>query len=83
MAKDPKKKKTRSVEYYRCWAGNGGDRGTWDTDFIDIPADTPEDQIEAAVRAAAAKIKWRDNEPPVLVGLYCANDDGEEEDEEE
>lgn len=30
------KKKTREVEYYRLWEDH-----TWDTDFIDIPTDTP------------------------------------------
>jgi hypothetical protein len=64
-------RKTREVEYYRLWAGNAGDAGTWDTDFIAIPADTPEHRIEAAVQEAAASIKWRDA-PPVLVGLYSA-----------
>ena len=65
-------RKTRSVEYYRLW---GGDSGTWDTDFIDIPADTPDDRLDEAIREAAAKIQWRD-EPPVIVGCY--NDGGEE-----
>jgi hypothetical protein len=74
------KSKTRSVEYYRCWAGNNGDSGTWDTAYIDVPADTPEDRLEEAVREAVAKIDWRDGEAPVLVGLYCA---GGEYDEEE
>jgi hypothetical protein len=59
---------------------NNGDSGTWDTDYIDVPADTPEDRLEEAVREAVAKIDWRDGEAPVLVGLYCA---GGEYDEEE
>lgn len=63
------KRKTRPIEYYRLWAGNSGDSGTWDTDIIDIPADTPDDKIEEAVKDAAAKIRWRE-EPPVLVGIY-------------
>ncbi len=61
--------RTRSIEYYRCWAGNSGDSGTWDTDFVTIPADTPDDQIDRVVREAVEKIQWR-NEPPVLVGVY-------------
>jgi hypothetical protein len=73
------KHKTRSVEYYRCWAGNGGDSGTWDTDFIDIPADTPEDKVEEAVRKAADTIKWRNGEAPVIIGLYCDSDIDEED----
>ena len=65
-------RKTRSVEYYRLW---GGDSGTWDTDFIDIPAETADDKLDEAIREAAAKIRWRD-EPPVIVGCY---NDGSEE----
>jgi len=57
---------TRRVEYYRLW---GGDSGTWDTDFIDISADTPDERIAAEVAEAVAKIKWRD-EPPVITGVY-------------
>jgi hypothetical protein len=73
------KSKTRSVEYYRCWAGNNGDSGTWDTAYIDVPADTPEDRLEEAVREAVAKIDWHDGEAPVLVGLYCAGGESDEE----
>jgi len=76
-----KPSKTRRVEYYRLWSGNSGDSGTWDTDFINIQADTSDDKVDEAIRKAAAKIKWRDG-PPVIVGYYCdaanqedANDD--------
>lgn len=72
-------KKTRRVEYYRLWSGNSGDSGTWDTDFIDIPANTPDDKIDGAIRKAAAKIEWRDG-PPVIVGYYCDAEQGDEED---
>ena len=65
------------MEYYRLW---GGDSGTWDTDVIDIPSNTPDDKVDSAIRKAVAKIKWRD-EPPVIVGYYC--DSSEEEDEDE
>lgn len=81
----PRKKRgrahTRQVEYFRLWPGNGHDSGTWDTDFLCIPADTPDDQIEAAVRAAADRLNWRDGEAPVLVGLYCAATDEEDDDD--
>ena len=69
-------RKTRPVEYYRLW---GGDSGTWDTDFVEVPAETPDDQIEEAVQKAVAKIKWRE-ESPVIVGVYCAPDPEEEDD---
>jgi hypothetical protein len=57
---------TRQVEYYRLWSDN-----TWDTDFIAIPANTPEGEetLNAAVNQSAAAIDW--DEPPVVVGLYC------------
>jgi hypothetical protein len=72
--------KTRRVEYYRLWSGNSGDSGTWDTDFIAIPADTSDDKVDNAIRKAAAKIKWRDA-PPVIVGYYCdADEQGDEDD---
>jgi len=66
-----KMSKMRQVEYFRCWAGGG--HGTWDTDFIEIPVDLHEDEIENAVKEAAAKIKWPNDEAPVFVGLYCDN----------
>ncbi len=70
-------KKTLGVEYYRLW-----EDGTWDTDFLEIPAKTPEDGYEKAVREAAATIRWRDG-PPVIVGLYAGPDSSEEEDEDD
>jgi len=64
----------RRVEYYRLW---GGDSGTWDTDFIDIPANTPDDNVDSAIRTAVAKIRWRD-EVPTIVGLYADGDEAED-----
>jgi hypothetical protein len=74
--------KTRRVEYYRLWAGNSGDSGTWDTDFIDIPVDTPGDKVGEAIRKAAVKIKWRDD-VPVLVGYYCDADTEDDDSREQ
>ncbi len=75
-----KQGKLRRVEYYRLWAGNSGDAGTWDTDFIEIPADTPDDKVANAVREAAAMIDWQ-NDVPVIVGYYCdAGEHGDEDD---
>jgi hypothetical protein len=62
-------KTTREIEFYRLWAGNGGASGTWDTDFVDIPADTPDELIAAAVQRAADQIAWNPT-PPVAVGVY-------------
>ena len=69
---------TRCVEYYRLW---GGDYGAWDTDFIDIPADTPDDKMDIAIRQAVAKIPWSD-EPPMIVGFYGIVVEEENETEE-
>jgi len=73
-------RKTRRVEYYRLWAGNSGDSGTWDTDFIDIPTDTPDDKVDKAIRKAAAEIKWR-NGVPVIIGHYSDADEQRGEDD--
>ena len=65
----------RNIEYYRLWAD-----GRWDTDFIAIPANTPEDKIEQAVRDAVSQLvlsheltmPWRSGMKPALVatGVY-------------
>jgi hypothetical protein len=57
------------IEYYRLWPGNSGNSGIWDTGFIEIPAETPEDRLNHALQEAAATISWC-QEKPVLVGLY-------------
>lgn len=56
------------VEYFRCW-GQGGDSDTWDTGYLEIPANTPDDQIQEAIEAACRRVDWADD-VPVLVGLY-------------
>jgi len=69
---------TITVEYYRCFPGNNGDSGTWNTNYIAIPADTPEDKMDAAIRLACNSLNWS-TEMPVFVGLYCIpdQDDGD------
>ena len=67
------KRPMRTVEYYRLWDDN-----TWDTDFIDIPADTPEEALEGVVRATAQEIPWL-TDVPAVVGLYCTMEDDEAE----
>ena len=49
--------KMREIEYYRLWTGNGGDSGMWDTDFVAIPSDTPEDKIEQGIRILGDTLK--------------------------
>ena len=75
--------KMRKIEYYRCWASSEGDRGDWDTDYIEIPASTPEDKLEEAIREAALKIEWKDKVSPAFVGLYCSGGPEETENESE
>ncbi len=62
-------KNVRQIEYYRLWPGNGGDSGTWDTDFVEIPAGTPEDEVDEAAKRAIARIPWTD-EVPIATGIY-------------
>jgi hypothetical protein len=73
--------KTRRVEYWRMWAGSEGDRGEWDTDYIEVPADTPEEKLNNAIYEAAKQIEWS-TEPPILVGFYSSSNDDEDEESE-
>lgn len=57
------------VEYFRLW-----DDGTWDTDFIEIPQDTPPTMLNQAVIEAANSINWND-ELPVMVGFYSCDEE--------
>jgi hypothetical protein len=59
----------RQVEYYRLWPGHSGNSGIWDTGFITIPPDTPDDRLDHAVQEATAKVAWC-KDKPVIVGLY-------------
>jgi hypothetical protein len=71
----------RQIKYYRLWPGESGDSGTWDTDFVEISANTPNDQIDQAVEKAVAAIRWR-NEPPIITGIYSVPEPQEEVEEE-
>lgn len=74
------KEKTRQIEMY-VGISNGDSAGSWTTDYVDIPADTPEAKIkrvaEAAFRMALVKA-GTDN--VAFVGVYSTPD--VEEDEE-
>ncbi|MCE9553855.1 MAG: hypothetical protein K8T91_10845 [Planctomycetes bacterium] len=61
---------TRVVEYFRCWLGNQVGGGTWDTGFLAIPADTPDERIDEVIRRAVSRVPW-ESEAPVLVGYYA------------
>jgi hypothetical protein len=41
---------TRPIEVYRCWSDH-----TWDTAFVDIPRNTPDDRIAEAAEAAVLR----------------------------
>ncbi len=57
---------TREVEVFRCW-----DNGTWDTDWVEIPASTlPEDVEDVATQAGFDAIASSADQP-FFVGLYC------------
>ena len=65
--------KTRQIEYYRLWRSDKSIAPLfWDTQFIDIPADTPDDEIDDAVQEAAERL-FKDHcgvRKPVIVGVY-------------
>ena len=60
----------REVEYWRCWAGNGGDSGQWDTSFIKIPVNTPDEELDAAVQVCVQQDRV-DRRAAMLRGLLC------------
>jgi len=70
------------VEYYRNWPGNQGDAGRWDTDLIEIPNNTPDNQValDLAVRKACENLKWEDDTPPHFVGFYAMAEDPDQYD---
>ena len=58
--------KTRAVEMY---IGIGTDFGTWSTEYVDIPIDTPDDKIEEVAIAKEKEDGVVDNF--VFCGVYC------------
>ena len=60
----------RVVEMYVGWGFHGIDSGTWETEYVEIPRDTPECQVrERAI--AQAKEDFSDF---VFVGIYSIPD---------
>ena len=57
--------KVRMVEIY---IGTGTDFGTWGTEYVEIPRDTPDKEI-ASVAINQAKIDFQDTEY-VFIGIY-------------
>ena len=55
--------KERPIEMY---IGEGSDFGTWSTEYVDIPIDTPEDKIEEVAIKKARNVF----DDFVFVGVY-------------
>lgn len=64
------------VEFYRCWPGNQGDSGTWDTDTIEIPDGSAKEDILIACEAAAADLVYQGKPRPLFVGVYSILEQG-------
>ena len=64
----------REIEAYRCW-----DDHTWDTDMVEVPDDTPDDQLQAAVEHATLEAMRNSADLPVMVGVYHIPDPEEED----
>ena len=58
------KNKLRPIEMY---IGEGTDFGTWSTEYVDIPIDTPDDKIEEVAKDQARNVF----EDFVFIGVYC------------
>ena len=56
--------KTRMIEMY---IGYGSDFGTWETDYVDIPLDTPDDKIEEV----AKDVIIEDRKDIAFTGVYA------------
>jgi hypothetical protein len=73
-------KQTRQVEVYVGKARDCGDAGEWWTEYVDIPAATPEKRIEAVARAEYLRKLPEVNPPEIaFVGLYNVPSVAEEE----
>ena len=62
------KHKTRPIEMYYGYAQGNGDSGSWGTDYVDIPIDTPDDKIESVAKETARNEYEGDD--LAFVGLY-------------
>jgi hypothetical protein len=70
--------KTRSIEMIRCWMN-----GTWDTAFQNIPANTPEGDIDrVAIDAHISELQQAKLEV-AHVAVYCTNDDQNDDQDDE
>ena len=66
--------KPRNVEVMVCEAYDG-DNGNWYTEYLEIPAGTPDDRLDLVVEEIYRQnIKPDDKRNIVRVMIYCAND---------
>jgi hypothetical protein len=73
--------KPRNVEVMVCEAYDG-DNGNWYTEYLEIPAGTPDDHLDLVVEEIYRQnMKPDDKRNIVRVMIYCANDPFECEDE--
>jgi len=59
--------KKRAIEVYLGYTSNDSDYGTWTTEYVDIPEDTPEDKIEEVARDSARA----EGHKFIFCGIYC------------
>jgi hypothetical protein len=81
------RRKTRSIEMYVGIAEGGGDSGSWATEYVEIPRNTPASAIEkTAEKAMRRKLMKDGTENVALVGVYHIpspdEDFGEEEEDD-
>ena len=63
------KSKVRPIEMY-IGINNSGDCGSWYTDYVEIPIETPENEIEK-VANEQAMTDFIEVENLTFVGIYC------------
>ena len=60
----------RMVEMYFGEPGNGGDYGTWFTDYVEIPLNTPDDKVKEIAINAAKEYANENNIQYIFIGVY-------------
>lgn len=75
--------KTRPIEMGICMIGAGGDSGTWETTYIEIPVDTPDDALDqVATDVLIAECEAQGSCDNVAhVWVYCTMEDGWEDED--
>lgn len=72
--------KKRMIEVYIGYTNGSGEPGQWQTDYVDIPADTPKRQIEKkAIEVTYSQLRRNKVENVAFVGLYNIPDPDEED----